>query len=293
MNKINISNHHTHNSSGRQLGRMTTFLFLLFLLQARPNFQAGYVPTPPPNDDYDPLSSVGYIPFPASDLSISCTISEDNHDITTLLPLDEINNLHSFPLFMTLNEQILFSSYLSESKIYYEYGTGGSTLYACSLSHLHHILSIESDQNYLQDLINSSNCLQENMKTQRFLPVYANIGPTQAFGYPITNEQVNPHFWSIYPESIVKLVKLYQHIPDFVLIDGRFRVASALMTLLVLPYHGLIAVHDFFPRKQYYSILKYYDTIDCIETLLIAKQKENINWTEFYLDLNHHFADPE
>lgn len=205
---------------------------------------------------------------------------------------------------MTSSEKILFSDYLTNSSIYLEYGTGGSTSYACSLlsssspssSTLQTIVSIESDQEFLTNLIQQSDCLTRNSH-QHFLPIHSSIGPIKSFGYPIRDpnltleSQVN--LWLSYPQSVLSVVKRYKLLPDFVLIDGRFRVASALFTLLVLPSDAFIAIHDFFPRPQYYSILKYYEPVECVNSLLIAKQKESIDWKEFYQDLNYYLNDPE
>jgi hypothetical protein len=218
------------------------------------------------------------------------------------------DSVRAHSIFMSSSEKILFSLYLKNSTVYYEYGTGGSTTFACSLlslsssasssidSNLQTIFSIESDQEFITNLIDQSDCLQANLQ-QHFYPVYPSIGPIKGFGYPIRNPNLilesQMNLWLSYPQSILTLVKRYKLPPDFVLIDGRFRVASALFTLLVLPSDSIIAIHDFSPRPQYYTILKYYEPIECVNSLLIAKQKEKINWKEFYEDLNHYLNDPD
>jgi hypothetical protein len=224
-----------------------------------------------------------------------CTISE----FPDLMD-SRYDDVKSHPIFMTPSEKILFSRYLMNSTVYYEFGTGGSTLFACSLlysdSKLQTFFSIDSDEGFLKNLIQQSDCLQQNSQ-EKFYPIYSPIGPVKEFGYPIRNPNLTlakqMDLWLAYPQSILSLAKNYKLFPDFVLIDGRFRVASALFALLLLPSNGFIAIHDFSPRPQYYAILKYYEPVDCVNSLLIAKQKERINWKEYYQDLTYYLNDPE
>lgn len=182
-------------------------------------------------------------------------------------------------IMMTPHEKILFWRYLQTSRHYFEYGSGGSTLLACKTKTLSRIYSVESDVRFLDHLIGNSSCLQTALISERVKPLIIDIGPIGAFGNPIDNSSI--HLWPRYSEAILSTD--VEVLPDLVLVDGRFRVASALQSLRRVGREGVVLIHDFFNRPLYYEVLKYVDVIDCVGNLIVLKIKtsENINWKEF------------
>jgi hypothetical protein len=69
------------------------------------------------------------------------------------------------------------------------------------------------------------------------------------------------------------------------LIDGRFRVACCLQTLLSTKSHVKIAIHDFYIRPDYYIVLKYVKVIFCADTLVVVKPKLNMDKDSLIDDL--------
>jgi len=49
---------------------------------------------------------------------------------------------------------------------------------------------------------------------------------------------------------------------DFVMIDGRFRVACCLKCFSIINNDCLIAFDDFLKRQEYHIVLKFYDIIE-------------------------------
>lgn len=215
--------------------------------------------------------------------SLTCSRTHDSLSITE----QEISSTN-ISIMMSIPERILFYRYLLNTSVYFEYGSGGSTMLACSISTIQQLYSIENDFNFSSTLLKNNACLNHSYSMKKFFPAVVYIGQTQSFGLPSFNHQ--PNKWRLYPEMILSLFHLTVHssisslpslsssqLPDFVLVDGRFRVACVLACLLALPDDALIAVHDFFSRSQYYPILNFLEPVDCIDSLLIGKKRNDFN----------------
>ena len=62
---------------------------------------------------------------------------------------------------------------------------------------------------------------------------------------------------------------------DFVLIDGRFRVACALKLHGTISNSTFVAFDDFLNRPHYHIVLAYYDIIEKGKTMVILKRNPN------------------
>jgi hypothetical protein len=187
---------------------------------------------------------------------------------------EEVELVKSVQMVMTRNERILLLREMKKAKIYAEWGCGGSTELACKLPHLEKIITIESSQEFMNGLINNSTCLKGNAK---IVPIYVNIGPTGTWGVP--QDKKSSDKWPSYPDAIMQVTESSK--PDFFLIDGRFRIACALRLLLTYrnnPKGLTFAIHDFFWRNVYHSILHFTEIADCMDSLVILKPKEGINY---------------
>jgi hypothetical protein len=179
---------------------------------------------------------------------------------------------------MLSSERILLTSYLKKSKIYLEYGPGGSAELACHIKNLEKIIIVDSRSQALTNrVVLGSDCLKEN--SQKVLPIYVDIGRTREYGNPTRKHEQLSKPWSAYPSIITSLPG--EILPDFILINGRFRVACALKILLT--YHKshpdlVFAMHDFFVRKNYHAVLQFANIIDCIDELVILKGKTTMDY---------------
>ena len=102
------------------------------------------------------------------------------------------------------------------------------------------------------------------------------IGPTGEWGYPKSNDQ--PHLFEKYSSDIFYLVPA--HNLDLVLIDGRFRVACTLKSIMVCHANPgfRILIHDFWNRKHYHILLNYLDTVEQVESIGLFTIKPEIDW---------------
>lgn len=106
----------------------------------------------------------------------------------------------------------------------------------------------------------------------RLTLLHADIGPIGALGGPASETtKCRQESWANYssaPWSHVDLNRL-----DLVLIDGRFRVACILETLLRVDRRPLIAVHDFWYRAEYHVVLAFLDEVEACQTLGVFRAK--------------------
>ncbi|MFN3548825.1 MAG: hypothetical protein ACK4U0_15170 [Mesorhizobium sp.] len=138
---------------------------------------------------------------------------------------------------------------MAKAKGYLEYGSGGSTILASRLVN-GAITTVESDREYLEAV----RARLLGVEQSRLNLIHANIGTTSAWGKPLLPWRSTR--WANYPEAPWKHIR---YVPDLILIDGRFRLACALMCVLKLPqgWQGVIYIDDYMGREEYATIRKY------------------------------------
>jgi hypothetical protein len=145
-----------------------------------------------------------------------------------------------------------FQELLAGSRLYVEFGSGGSTLLADRLGI--ETISIESDRYYAR-VIRSG--LSQNSRVK---VVHADIGATGPYGYPLLRRPTPPRVarWLDYASRPFEM--LGEAVPDFVLVDGRFRIACALASLRRAALAGAdmaILVDDYFkPNRSSYAAIE-------------------------------------
>jgi hypothetical protein len=173
---------------------------------------------------------------------------------------------------LSSNDMLMFYKYLDNSKIYFEYGSGGSTYQASIRNNIIKIYSVESDKEWYD-------FLQQNIKSNNLTYFYNEMNTlANTWGHPGPNstqtQKIN------YSNYIRNLRKSQQKRIDFILIDGRFRVACCLKCFDVINSNCLIAFDDFLDRPQYHVILDYYDIVDKTidNRMVILQKKKSINF---------------
>lgn len=178
--------------------------------------------------------------------------------------VDHLENNEEPKPHMSDNETNIFKKYLSKSTLYFEFGSGGSTILAHKYKNIKKITSIESDSEYSKYIQNIAP--NANM-------IHINIGDTVKWGHPKNKNNYND--WPNYYKAWFN--KNYE--PDLILIDGRFRIACALTIALNTKnsQNTIVLIHDFNNRPSYHCILDYFDIIESVDTLVVLKIKPNIN----------------
>jgi hypothetical protein len=137
---------------------------------------------------------------------------------------------------------------LKSSNSYLEYGSGATTVMAASMG-VRHVITTESDPNWLAALRHKLRLL--GSPTQAEL-IHVDIGPTGEWGFPTSDAN-----WRDYPKyPVTGWTHCLSHnlTPDVVLIDGRFRVACFLASLVFGTQGTRILFDDYFDRPYYHTV---------------------------------------
>lgn len=136
----------------------------------------------------------------------------------------------------------------STARTYLEYGTGGTTLLCARLGGPK-IYAVESDRAWLGALRDR---LRQAGSEGRHVLLHADIGPTGAWGYPV---QIPPGTASgDYALAVWRRLAEDGRTPEVVLVDGRFRVACFLATLLHADAGTRILFDDYLEREHYTAV---------------------------------------
>lgn len=179
-------------------------------------------------------------------------------------------------------ERVLFFRFLLKSKFYFEFGCSSSTIFACEYFPDINMRCVDANMVSINSIRNNT-CVNSSMEDGRLSMRYINIGEVSVMGKPLNYDRIR--FWGDYSEAIKRI----GHAADFVFIDGRFRIASALKAILYTnPSKTVILIHDFFARPEYYVVLKYTNVVDCEENLVVLRPKGQINRVELHKDITMH-----
>jgi hypothetical protein len=153
---------------------------------------------------------------------------------------------------LTSQDKLMFYRYLDTATNYFEFGSRGSTYQASIRDNIKKIFSVESDHEWYNKL---KNIITKDNFTYIFNDMDAR---PNNWGYPgnratsIQKISYSNHFTELKdPKSI-----------DFILIDGRFRVACCLKCFNLMNDDCLIAFDDFLDRPQYHIVLNYFNIVD-------------------------------
>jgi hypothetical protein len=163
-----------------------------------------------------------------------------------------------------------FAKYLADSRVYLEWGSGGSTMLACAGAR--RVVSVDSDPVFLRRVKHKVRRLQLPAKAQF---VHANIGLVRAWGNPEFTAPTRRRLrswkryarapWTRFDDGVL---------PDLVLIDGRFRVACAMETLLRCAGHPCtLIVDDYVDRPEYHALDQFLEIIETTGRLIVARAR--------------------
>jgi hypothetical protein len=143
---------------------------------------------------------------------------------------------------------LLHSTY-SKARVILEYGSGGSTALAADLPGKR-IFSVESDKDWSASM---EAWFAANPTASPVMMHHVDIGTTGAWGRPTDSR--NFRSWPKYPLSVWDRPD-FEH-PDVVLVDGRFRTACFITTLLRITQPVTLLFDDYVGRRFYHGIETY------------------------------------
>ena len=175
---------------------------------------------------------------------------------------------------MSDGEIEMLQRFLDMGTHYLEFGGGGSTVLAMATSSIRTIFTIESDMQWIANVVTRYEQLGLSSNSdfsKTVLLHHADIGPTTSLGYPLptTDSALFANYFSGFLAHL-------QHQPDVVLVDGRFRVLCVLQALLSFPT-ATVLVHDFWDRPHYHSVLELTDVLDRVDKLVVLKRSAKVS----------------
>ena len=183
--------------------------------------------------------------------------------------------------------KLMFSELISKSKCYLEYGSGGSTLYSLKKSNVSHVYSVESDAVFTNILLS---VLTEEERSRLSL-VATDIGETGSWGFPV--DQSGAHSYWSYPSSVWEMIARLDNYPDLILIDGRFRVACFLISLIHAREDTIIIFDDFYDRDHYQIVKNFLDVDKRVGRSAIFRTGPSLKINALFVSqLLSHILDP-
>ena len=180
---------------------------------------------------------------------------------------------------MSEKEIILFENTLMGCDNFLEYGCGSSTKFALSFG-ISRIFSVDSSRSWIENL-SSDKRIHANIIKGRLHFIYIDIGPTGDWGYP--TDKSRQESWIEYSRQPWLQLRRLGVCPDVVLVDGRFRVACFLRSLIAYLDAGQaesmkILLHDVRDDRPAYRIpFEFCDILEQADSLVLLRPKININ----------------
>lgn len=143
-----------------------------------------------------------------------------------------------------------FRQALAQSRCFLEYGSGASTVYACNEARVATVISVESDAAWAKKVRASIPVSSSTLYLQ-----HCDIGEVGDWGRPKSAGGIYG-YWK-YMATPWHVAKQHGYSPDLVLIDGRFRVACFLYSLLAAAPGTTILFDDYADRPNYFVVEKF------------------------------------
>ena len=134
----------------------------------------------------------------------------------------------------------LFKSYLKNCNLYFEYGVGSSTRWVLENTNSD-IIAIDTDKEWI-DFVNIE---VENLRTKL---IWVDLGDLTKWGRPNSYKYRNSFM------DYIGGIWDFKKQADVILIDGRFRVACFLYSLMNSKTDSVIIFDDYFDRPWYHII---------------------------------------
>ena len=137
-------------------------------------------------------------------------------------------------------DDYLFKNYLKDCNIYFEYGVGDSTIWVLENTSSR-IISVDTDKKWIDKVDISKNKKRININ-------WINLGEIENWGRPKTYEY-RKHFI-----EYISNVWNFNLKADVILVDGRFRVACFLYSLIKAKEGSIIIFDDYMNRPHYHVV---------------------------------------
>ena len=135
----------------------------------------------------------------------------------------------------------IFKKHVIESKFYFEYGVGKSTKWVLENTRSN-IIAVDSDKKWIDRVCN------ENSFKERIQTIWVDLGALTDWGRPVSYNMRDNFI------TYINAVWGFKKKADVILIDGRFRVACFLYSLLNAKKGSFIFFDDYNNRPWYHIV---------------------------------------
>lgn len=161
---------------------------------------------------------------------------------------------------------------LTHTKVLLQYSCAAYTQEACTKTNIQKVIAVESNKSL------SDSIYQSIMQKEKLHMVYANLGEVDAFGLPVSSEKFkNFHTFMVLPWA---LADKYMLSPDTILINGPFKIACFLYSLICAQEGTVILFNNFFKNPAYEMVRNY-----------CALEKRHGDMAEFIVHKNYVLSD--
>jgi len=183
-----------------------------------------------------------------------------------------------------------FRDQLARARNYLEYGSGGSTVLANQM--VTNLVSVDSDAGLLADVRRK---LAQNDRRAMAKLIHVNIGMTVGRGFPVFQKPTRRRVrrWEEYAKAPWRYFRTIGQQPDLVLVDGRFRVACVLESLLSLSplSETKILVNDYLDRPEY-TVVEEYADVELVGRMAVLRPRRLADRISVRRLVRQYCADP-
>ncbi len=185
-----------------------------------------------------------------------------------------------------------FIERLAAANLYLEYGSGGSSVLASKMGK--RFVSVDSDPYFIRSVKAKIARSETPVPCLQHTFIHANLGLTEAWGVPVWTRPTTKRLasWRFYFTAPWEATQ-ERFCPDLILVDGRFRVACALTTILhMADTKGWeILVDDYVGRPHYTVIEEFANLERTIGRMAIFKPKDGVNLDALLKSIEIHASD--
>lgn len=183
-----------------------------------------------------------------------------------------------------------FRKQLKSARSYLEYGSGGSTILASKT--VNTLVSVDSDAHFLREVRRK---LAEDGRCATTKLIHVNIGLTHDWGMPVFTKPTPRRVrrWEGYPTAPWRYFRSIAQQPDLILVDGRFRVACVLESLLSLsPLSKTQILLDDYDSRPEYEVVEQFAHVEMAGRMAILRPRRLVDRIQVRRLVKQYCADP-
>ncbi|HWM66910.1 MAG TPA: hypothetical protein VNO35_10025 [Steroidobacteraceae bacterium] len=185
---------------------------------------------------------------------------------------------------------LYFREQLHKARNYLEYGSGGSTILANQM--VTNLVSVDSDASFLADVRRK---LETHDRRAMAKLIHVNIGLTQHWGMPVFTKPTRRRVrrWEEYAKAPWRYFRTIGQQPDLILVDGRFRVACVLESLLSLSplTETQILLDDYVDRPEY-EVIEQFAQVELVGRMAVVHPRRLLERIQVRRLVKQYCADP-